>query len=286
MPTPLWSHQLADPIAGLAFARESGHVLTWDVSRHVVLLSGRGTLQSQFTDSRPCLSADIADVGSAIAIANDESIAWLRPDLTPRWRKPLGARPTAIAIDSHGRCVAVADAGNKLHLFDKSGRPIGSLLATPRPLYHLHFLATEPLLIGAADFGLLTALDLRTMRWTWQDNPVIHLGDLTGSADGQTIAVSCFSEGVRRYDPLSKSMAILPTPEPCRYVGMSNGGRHFLVGTIVSSLIALDDSGRVCFDQRFDQPVAGVALSPLADTGIVALADGRVLGLDLRNDLK
>jgi hypothetical protein len=232
------------------------------------------------------LAADIADVGSAVAVAGDESVAWLRPDLSPRWRKPLTAKPTAIALDSHGRCLAIAESSNKLHLFDKSGRPIGSPLVTPRPLYHLHFLATEPLLIGAADFGLLIALDLRTMRWTWQDSPVIHLGDLTGSADGLIIAAGCFSEGIRRYDSMGKPSANLATPEPCRYVGVSNGGRHFLIGTIMSSLVAIDETGRVCFEQRFDQPVAGVALSPLGDTGIVALADGRVLGLDLRNDLK
>lgn len=286
MPTPLWSHKLGDAIAGMRFARESGHVLAWDVNRRAILLNRRGSLQSQSTQPSPIVAAAIADVGTAIAVAGDDAVTWLRPDLSPRWRKQLTTKPTAIALDSHGRCVAVADAGNKLHLFDKSGRPIGAPLTTPRPLYYLHYLATSPLLIGAADFGLLSALDLRTRQWTWQDNPVIHLGDLTSSADGKVIALSCFSEGIRRYDALGKSAAILPTPEPCRFVGVANEGRLYWVGTIMSSLFAIDDRGGVRFEQRFDQPIAGAALGPLGDTGIVALADGRVLGLDLRYDLK
>lgn len=286
MPTPLWSHKLADAIAGMAYARESGHVLAWDVCRRAVLLNRRGSLQSQCVEDRPIAAAAIADVGSAIAIAHDESVSWRRPDFSPRWKKPLTAKTTAVALDSHGRCIAVADAGNKLHLFDKSGRLIGTPLTTPRPLYHLHFLTADPLLLGAADFGLLAALDLRTRQWAWQDSPVIHLGDLTSSPDGRMIAVSCFSEGVRRYDALGKSSPMLATPEPIRFVGVSNAGRRFLAGTILSALIGFDDERRLRLEQRFDQAVAGVALSPLADTGVVALADGRILGLDVRSELK
>src|SRR5262245_8085064 len=162
MPTPLWSHKLSGPAAGVALARESGHALAWDVSHRIALLNRRGTLQASVTQPRSIVAAAICDDGSSLGIADDQSVAWLSADLSPRWRKTLTGKPTAVALDSFGRCMAVADTGNRLHLLNKAGRSIGDPLNTPRPLYHLLFLAAEPFLIGAADFGLLVALDLRT----------------------------------------------------------------------------------------------------------------------------
>jgi hypothetical protein len=270
----------------MAYARESGHVLAWDVTHQLSVLSPRGSLQAQVVQPRAIGAATIADDGSGLAVADDESVTWLRGDLSMRWRKSLSTKPTAVAMDSLGRCVAAADAGSRLHFFDKGGRAIGSPLKTPRPLYHLHFLASNPLLIAAADFGLIIALDLHSRQWTWQDCPVIHLGDLAASGDGTTIAFACFSEGIRRYDLAGKRMISLSTPEPCRHLSTSFDGRGFLAGSIFSAVYALDDSGGQRYEQRFEQPVAGVRLAPLGDAGIVALADGRIMGLDLTAELK
>jgi PQQ-like domain len=286
MPIPLWSHKLSSPAAGVALACETGHVLAWDVSHRIALLNRRGTLLASNTQPRSIAAAAIADDGSSLAVADDQSVAWLRADLSPRWRKTLTSRATAVALDSFGRCLAVADAGNRLHLFNKAGLPIGDPLSTPRPLYHLLFLAAEPFLIGAADFGLLVALDLRNRQWSWQDSPVIHLGDLAASGDGRVIALGCFSEGIRRYDLAGQAALSLATPEPCRYVATTFDGRRFLVATIFGTLCALDDAGAQLHEQRFEQPIAGVQLSPMGDAGVVALADGRVLGLDLTPELK
>jgi hypothetical protein len=286
MSSPLWSYKLPGPAGGIAFARESGHVLAWDATNRLSVLSARGSVQAHAAQPRAVATAAIADDGSGLAVADDESVAWLRCDLSMRWRKNLSTKPTALAMDSLGRCVAVADVGSRLQLFDKAGRAVGTPLKTPRPLYHLHFLAAEPLLIAAADFGLVLALDLRSRQWTWQDSPVIHLGGLSASDDGKAIALACFSEGIRRYDLSGKPMPTLPTPEPCRHLSTSFDGRRFLVGSIFSGLYALDDSGASRYEQRFEQPVAGVRLAPLGDAGIVALSDGRVIGLDLSAELK
>jgi hypothetical protein len=232
------------------------------------------------------VAAAISDDGSAVATVEEQSIEWLRRDFSPRWRRPSVPKPTSLALDSHGRCLAVADSGNRLQLYDKGGRPIGEPLSTPRPLYHLHFLAAEPYLVGAADFGMLLAVDLRSRQWLWQDSPVIHLGDLTASGRGGTIALGCFSEGVRRYDLAGKQRPPLATPEPCRYAAITYDGRRLLVGTIFGLVCAMDDDGGQRFEQRFDQPLIGLGLTALGDAGVIALAHGRVVVLDFSEELK
>jgi hypothetical protein len=286
MSTPLWSHQLSGPAVGMAVARESGHALIWDVNHRLTILSRRGSVQAQLTHPRPIVAAAISDDGSGVILADERFLTWLRRDLSPRWRKDLQSKPTAVSIDSLGRCVAIADAGNHLQLFDKGGKSIAEPIIAPRPLFHLAFLSAEPILTGAADFGLVVALDLRLRQWTWQDAPVIHLGDLSPAIAPAMIAVACFSEGVRRYDSRGKPATSVPASEACRFVAISANGRRLLIGSIFGGLYGYSDAGAQLFEQRFDQSFAGVWLAPLADMGWVALVDGRVIGLDLSEELK
>jgi hypothetical protein len=243
-------------------------------------------VQAQLTHSRPIAAAAISDDGSAVIVADDRFVTWLRRDLSPRWRKDLQSKPTAVAIDSFGRCVAVAEASNRLQLFDKGGKSIGGPFVAPRPLFHLAFSPAEPILIGVADFGLIIAMDLRVRQWAWQDAPVIHLGDVSPAIAPALIAVACFSEGVRRYDSKGKPAASVPTSEACRFVAVSADARRILVGTIFGGLCGYSDAGAQLFEQRFDQSFAGVKLAPSADMGWLALVDGRVTGWDLSEELK
>src|SRR5207248_11415913 len=176
--------------------RESGHVLAWDASHWLVLLNRRGEVQAQSCLDAGIVAADIAEDGSAVAVADDRGqVSWLSRDLSPRWRVPLAQQPSALAMDTLGRGLSAADARGQLHLFDAAGRPVGPPRQTSRPLLHLLFALTAPTLLVASDFGLVAALDVRSGQWLWQDVPVVHLGALA-AGDGPTAAVSCFSEGI------------------------------------------------------------------------------------------
>ncbi len=283
---PIWTHRLGAAAGGLALARESGHVLVWDCHPWLVLLNRRGELQGQVKLDAPVVAGAAADDGSALAVADDRGqISWLARDLNPRWRLRLPHRPTAIALDPLGRGLAVADAGNRLHLFDPTGNAIRPTLDVPRPIVHLLVPPAAAILLAASDFGLIGALD-SLGRWLWQDVPVVHLGGLAASGDAQMIAVSCFSEGVRRYSGAGRPLPVLPTPEPCRLVALTYGGNRALVAGVFGGVHGVDGGGKILWEYRTDQPVVGLGLTPQGDRAVIALADGRIEGLDLGASLE
>lgn len=286
MPKLLWSHLLPAPAAGVALARESGAVLAWDVQNRLTVIHRSGAVVAEAVQVNSLLAAAIADDGSAIAVADDHSLARMSPELSLRWRQPLGSRPTALALETLGQFAAVADSNNSVHFFDASGRPFGSSITAPRALYHVRVPPESQTLFAAADFGLVVAVDLTARSILWQDNPVIHLGDLDVAAGGEVVALACFSEGIRRFDRTHHVMPSIATPQPCRYVAMSYSGSRFLAGSIVGSIAGLDDRGALRFEQSFEQMIVGVQLSPLADVAVIAMSDGRVLGLDVAAELK
>jgi hypothetical protein len=277
---PIWTHRLGATAGGLALARESGHILAWDSHPWLVLLNRRGELQGQIKLDAPIVAGAISDDGSALAVVDDRGqISWLAQDLNPRWRSRLPQRPTAIAVDPLGRGMAVADAGSRLHLLDPAGNASRPPLSVPRPLVHLLVTPGAPILLAASDFALVGALD-PIGRWLWQDAPIVHLGGLAASGDGQTVAVGCFSEGVRRYDGAGRQQQAISTPDPARLVALTYGGNHLMVAGAFGGVHGLDADAIVTWEHRTDQPVVGLGLAPHGDRAVIALADGRVIGLE------
>lgn len=281
-----WTYRLAAAAGGLAFSRETGHVLAWDAHPWLVLLNHRGERQGQVKLHAPVVSAAIADDGSALAVADDRAqMAWLARDLSTRWRLRLPDQPTSVAVDPLGRGLAVADAVGRLHFYDRTGNVVRPPAVAHRPIVHLLAVPAAPLLVAAADFGLVGTFD-RLGRWLWRDVPVVHVGSVASSGDAQIVAASCFSEGVRRYDGGGRQLPAVPTPEPCRVVAVTYAGGRLLVGGVFGGIYALDSAGRILWDHRADQPVVGLGLSPLGDRAAVALADGRLIGFDLGGKLR
>jgi hypothetical protein len=183
----------------------------------------------------------------------------------------------AAALDPFGQYLAVADARGSLHILDRHGRLV-CRAHSPRPLQHLAFGPTA--LVGSADYGLVTCLDLDG-RWLWRDGLVVHVGSLAVSGDGQ-ILLACFSEGVLRYDGRGTKQGRLAVPEPCRLVSVSFEGRVVLVGGLNGRLLLMDTVGDIIASQLMERRLVGLALGPLGDTAALALADGPVVWLGLK----
>lgn len=279
---PDWSYRLGAAAAGLAYAREAAYVLAWDANLWLSLVNRRGQLQGKAKQEAVVAAAAAAEDASAFAVATTQGhVAWLGRDLTPRWKQTLVRRPTALAIDSLGTALAVADEDGRLHLFDAAGLALGPPVPTPRPAAHLAFLPGQAVLVAAGDFGWIAAFDLRGKRWLWQDSPVVHLGDLACSGDGSTVAVACYSEGLRRYDAAGRPRPPLPTPEPARLASATYAGDSYLVGSVFGTVYGLDAEGQVRSNRRMEPAPVGLALAPRGEAAVVALADGRLMGLDL-----
>jgi hypothetical protein len=282
---PLWSLATGAPPCGVALARESGQLLAWDEHHWLYLLSPRGERQAQARPVGALAAACLADDGSALAVAGSQGeVSRLAPDMTPRWRRALRHPAVALATDPFGHRLAVSDARGSLLLLDRDGRPVWES-HQPRPLHHLAFVPEAPLLLGAADFGLVVCLDAATGRVVWRDGLAAHCGALATSGDGGRVVLACFSDGLRRYDRAGGPKGHVTTREPCRLAALSFDGRLALVAGRANRLLLLDIHGKVHGIHLLGRPAVALALSALGDRAVVALTDGGVLALDLRRPL-
>lgn len=275
---PLWALATAGCPRGLALARERGWVLAWDDEGWLYLGDRGGKGQGQVQCRGPVTAAACADDGSAFAAAGGRGeLWWLAPDLAPRWERSLPERAVALALDPFGQYLVAADAGGRLHGFDRRGRALWQV-PTPRPLVHLAFIPEAPLLVGAADFGLVAGFDLAG-QCLWRDGLVANIGALAASGDGARIVLACFSDGLRCYRKDGRKDARLPVREPCRLVAMTYDGRLMMTAGLGPALVLLGRDGEARGGETMEEAPAAVALGPLGDVAFVALPGRRVVGL-------
>jgi tricorn protease-like protein len=263
---------------GLCHCREAGKTLVWDDQQRIYLLDRRGADIAQRELSAALASAAAADDGSAfVAGTKAGQLSWFSADLSTTWERTLDHSAVALALDSFGKYVAIADRTAKLQALDQQGGTRWQTQAV-KSLLHLAFVPEAQLLIGAAEFGLVAGYDF-SGRSVWRDTPVAHIGSLSVTADGRRICLACFSDGLRTYSLEGKPKE--GPSQPCRLASLSADGRRLLLADNGTGLHLFDEAGKEILTHAIDsQPVAAV-LDALGNRAFIALPERSIVCLDL-----
>lgn len=280
----LWSQTIPAPLRGLILARERATILAWDGQEGLFLFNELGTIQARRPAPAPIAAAGSAEDGSACIVAGSQSpgLYWLAPDLAPRRQRSLPQRATAVAVEPLGRRVAVADAGGTLHLLDARGQTVWQA-TTPRPLHHLAFVPEKPILVGAADFGLVLCFGA-SGECLWRDGLVAHVGSLAVSGDGSCVILACFSDGLYRYSTTGPQQQRISLDAPCQFAALSYSGERFLTVGGQQRVCLRDSKGDLRDQITLEAPVVAVALSSVADYALVGLANGAIHCFETRQE--
>ncbi|HTU18547.1 MAG TPA: PQQ-binding-like beta-propeller repeat protein [Gemmataceae bacterium] len=285
----LWSQTIPPPLRGLSLARECETILTWDGQDSLFLFNHAGRIQAQRPSPAPILAACCAEDGSAYAVACGGTgvspvgapvVCWLAPDLGPCWQRPLRQRATALALEPLGQRLAVADAGGTVTVMDARGRTLWQA-TTLRPLHHLAFVPEKPLLVGAADFGLVLCFGA-SGECLWRDGLVAHVGSLAVSGDGSSVLLACFSDGLARYSTVGPEHQRIPLESACPLAALSYDGDCLLTADRRNRLCLRDSKGGLRDQINLDAPAVAAALGAMGDYTVVGLASGALLRFDER----
>ena len=210
-------------------------------------------------------------------------LGWIEPDLKVKWRQSMPAAITAVAVDPHGRHAAVALSNGDVTVLTNRRKKLARFTAL-RPLDHLHFLATRPLLVGAADRGLIASYDLRGRQEldvkTWA-----NCGDLAVTGDGTRMAAAAFNLGVQRFDGAGRVRDTLSTGgSPSKVALPFRGWGPLAVATLERDLYRLTAAGEVDWAAPAPAGIAAVALDAAGRRMTVGFETGRVVRLEFFTD--
>src|SRR5918997_827764 len=122
-PSPSWTVLTDAPLRGLGLAREAGTILVWDEADGLYLLDTRGRLRSVSRTQGRVLAGAISDDGSLVALLGEGSRLWLLgPDFQMSVDRQGPPEASSLAVDPHGRYVAVASKLGLTQLYNRHGR--------------------------------------------------------------------------------------------------------------------------------------------------------------------
>jgi hypothetical protein len=270
----LWTAEPASTLHGLALSRESGRVLVWNNRLGLYLYDSRGQCEAEWRAPAELTAAAMSADGKHFAVIDTAGqLRLLRQDLTPRWNRPL-PQATTVAVDSFGSRLAVADAAGDLYLLDQEGETIWRTNG-PRSLRFLTFVPESAVLVGSADFGLVLCCDSHG-RCLWRDAPVTHTGSLATSGDGGTVAIARYSEGLCCYAVDQPRPRTVRGTQPCRLADIAYDGRTLATAGLDDRICLRDADGTTRAEMTLSSRPVALALSPLADRVVLALASGSI----------
>jgi hypothetical protein len=287
-PQTAWTVVTEAPLKGLGLAREAGLVFAWDEADRLYLLDLRGDFRSVARSPCKVSAAAVSDDGSRIALLGEGSRLWLLDaDLGVVAERQGAPDACALAIDPHGRYVAVASRLNVHHFYNRFGKPAGKF-ETIQTLAFLTFVPASPVLLGAAPYGMLAAYNLEAgsagrlrAEQDWEDRQITGVGRLTTTGDGAMILAACFTHGVQRYDANGQNDGAYHLGGTATHAVPDFAGRAIAVATLEGELAVLNSGGNVRWRAGLPRPAVALEIDPLGRFLVYGHATGEVVRLDL-----
>lgn len=276
------------PLKGLGFAREAGAVFAWDETDQLYLIDLRGEFRSIARAPGKVVAAAVSDDGSRVALLGEGAKLWLLDaDLGVVADRQAPPDALALAIDPHGRFLVVTSRMSVNHLYNRFGKPAGRFDSL-QPLAFVAFLPAEPILLGAAAYGMLAAFGLSPggssrldVENLWYDRQVSNVGRLTTTGDGSMILASCFTHGVQRFDLHGKNAGAYHLGGTSTNAVPDFAGRVIAVSSLEGDLAILNSAGNVRWKTGLTRPAIALEVDPLGRYLVYGQATGEVVRLDL-----
>jgi hypothetical protein len=290
-PEAAWTLVTDSPLKGLALAREAGTILVWDEGNQLYLFDRDGESHSMSRVPSKILTGTISDDGSLIALlveTDEAGLLLLDADFNVQHERAAPSEPTCMAVDPHGRYLAIGTRLNALHFINRFGRPAGRL-ETMEPLSHLCYVPDRPLLLGAAAFGMLVGIAIAPGRpegklgaeILWQDRLMSNVGRLAINGDGAMILASCFTLGVQRFDLRGRNEGSYHLGGTVSQAIPDFPGRTIAASTLEGDLAVMNAAGNVRWRTRLARPIVALEIDPLGRYVIYGHATGELGRLDL-----
>ncbi len=275
-PVCRWSFGVDAPLVEVRLASESGEVLAADQSGGLYLFDRKGKVIAVSRGFGRLKGVDWSDAGDGGAAAiSDRTLAFINRELKPVWTRDLPDDILAVAVDPFANYLAVGLANGTNVVFDRT-KKFACRFDTIRPLSFIRFLASEPIIVGAADYGHLCCHEADGGE-IWNEKLWSAIGDLAVSGDGDLIYIAGFSHGVQAFDGRTgKQSATLMMEGTPQHVSTSFARKRLVASTIEHTAYWMDGQGEPIWAAELPDEISRVRCDPLGRGFVCGLSNGRL----------
>jgi hypothetical protein len=219
-----------------------------------------------------------SDTGQTVAaVVRETRLCRLDRRLDLTWSVELADTILAVAVDPFGEYIAASLANGTTQILDSQKSTV-SRFETNRALSFLGFVATEPVLLGAADYGLLCSHTLDG-ECNWSDTLLSSVGDMAATGDGLNVYLAGFSHGVLAFDAHGTNRGSYVVEGTPHHVSASFTARRICAITLERHVYWIDAGGEMLWAAVLPDDAVRVRSSPVGNGAVCGLVSGRILAL-------
>jgi hypothetical protein len=276
----------------MSLAREAGSVFAWDEADQLYRIDAQGQFLSVARAPGKILHGAVSDDGSLVALLGEGSRLWLLDgDFELIHDRSSVAEPLSIAVDPHGRYVAVGSKINIVQFYSRYAKLAGKF-ETKQPLSSLLFIPNQPLLVGIGAYGSIAGYELSPRGsngsldgdTAWYEALMSSTGRLSTTGDGQMILISCFTHGIQRYDLEGHSEGAYHLGGSASHAVPDFAGRSIAVATLESELAILSGAGNVKWRTSLNRPAIALETDALGRYLVYGQATGEIVRVDFQSE--
>lgn len=278
-PTIRWSFETDAPLVALDMGRESGDVLAADDAGGLYRLDRRGQLLtvSRGLKNIRCVAWSDATAAGAV-LCGERKVHRLNAKLESDWSVGLPEPTLGLAITPFGRQIAISMSNGANLVLGQQSEQL-SVFDSTRPLKWIQFLATDTVLVGAAEFGHIAAYQM-SGQTIWSVRGFASLGDMAAAGDGETVLLAGFNQGIQSLDSDGETRESYLMDGTVSRVSCSFNADRIAAATMERHLYWLDSDGQLLWATQVDDDIVHVVCDPLGEWLLCGFASGQILRLD------
>ena len=183
----------------MSLAHEARQLLVGTGRGLLCLLSQAGDRIAENLNYQKVSKVALAHTGEiGAAVVDQNRLVCFDKSLKPVWDASITGKIVSLAIAPHGSHIAFSTDSSRLHIVTADRREVAKV-ETRRPMEHIAFLAEEPELVAAAEFGQMCRYTLDG-REVWTEQLVSNVGDMSLAEGAKRIFLAAFNPGVQAFN--------------------------------------------------------------------------------------
>jgi hypothetical protein len=274
-----WTFTAEGPLTSLKLIPETGEVVGADEGGMLFRLDRRGGIAAITRVRHPVRVLDwSADGRWGVAVVGEATLHRFDRDFQSVWKIDLPEVCIAVTIAPYGTHLVACMADARNFIISEHRRREAEF-ETMRPLSFARLCTTEPILVAAAEHGLLGCYSLKGEE-IWHEKLWTNVGGVEITGDASLIYLAAYHHGIQTFDGDGGSVGSYIVEGTVSRVAVSYEPNRLLASTLERHLYWLDAEGEMLWATTAPDDVALLQCDPLGEWCVCGFEQGRVMRLD------
>ena len=274
-PVASWSYAARSTPTGVDIDLETGDVTVVTEDGRLHLLGGDGVLRADpiAMEAGPAIAWADTAIGGVVQLGARRA-GWISREGKVRWTVDCHDQILNVATSPFGNAIAISFADRHNVVLDNKQQPIGEFTSI-RPLRHLHLASHRPIVVGAAESGVLSSHTIGGQE-RWAEKIWTNVGGMAINGNCRTVLLAAFNHGLQRFNHRGRAQGFYDIGGTAHTVSISYIGTIIAAATQENHFRLIDLDGKTLWQTQLPESIVALQCGPFGEHVVFGFSSGLI----------